>query len=114
VWELQFKSKGEENSTGSIFNLELVSVVINFEDVENFSDDIEVAILFGGSIKSFSLSSTVNVALGEIVSSPFREGLLDSSILFLVGAFLSGERIWSLSWGSKTIWHGFVGRVKSP
>ena len=115
VWELQFKSKDEVNSTGSILKLELVSVIIKFEDVENFSVDIEVLLsvmFFVRNIKSFSVSSTINVVLGEMAGSPFSEGCLDSLVLFLLGAFLSGESIWSIC--GNTSWGEFVGGVKRP
>jgi len=115
VWELQFKSKDEVNSTGSILKLELVSVIIKFEDVENFSVDIEVLVsitFFVHNIKSFSVSSTINVVLGEMAGSPFSEGCLDSLVLFLLGAFFSGESIWSI--GGNTSWGEFFGRIKRP
>jgi len=115
VWEFQFKSKAEVNSTGSILKLEFVSVIIKFKNVDNFSVDIEVLLsimLFVDNIKSFSVSSTINVVLSEMATSPFSEGLLDSLVLFFLGAFLSGESIWSIS--DSTGWGKFFRRIKRP
>ena len=113
MWELQFNSKGVVDSTGIILKFKFVSVLVKFENLENFSVDIEIFFLFVSNGKFSSSVSTFDASFGEVVKGPLLEGRLDGSVLFLVSGSLSREGIWSFS-GSLTGWDGFVGGVKSP
>lgn len=43
MWELELESKGVESLTGGISELELVSVFIELEDLEDLGDNVEVS-----------------------------------------------------------------------
>lgn len=74
MWELQFDGKGVVDCTGSILKFKFVSVLVEFENLENFSVDIKIFVLFVGNVKSSSSVSTFNINLGEMVLGPFFEG----------------------------------------
>ena len=114
VWEFKLESKGVESGTGCISELELVGVLVKFEDLEDLGVNVEVTRLFVAVVKSGGSTSFSNVVFVEVrVVSPFLEGLLDGRVLFLVGGSLSGESVWSFS-GVLTEWGGLIGRVESP
>lgn len=89
MWELQFNGKGVVNCTGTILKFKFVSVLVEFENLEDFSVDIKIFCLFLGNVKSSSSASTFNTDLSEVVCGPFLKGGLDGGVLFLVSGSLS-------------------------
>ena len=74
MWELQFNGKGVVNCTGIILKFKFVSVLVEFENLEDFSVDIKIFILFMGYAKLSSFASTFNAGFSEMVLGPFLEG----------------------------------------
>lgn len=74
MWELQFNGKGVVNCTGTILKFKFVSVLVEFENLEDFSIDIKIFWLFLSGAKSNSSASTFNTGFSEMVLGPFLEG----------------------------------------
>ena len=95
MWELQFQGKGVESLTRLISQFKLVGIVIEFKNLEDLGDNIEVILLLGCFLK-ISDSVSTNVGALEKVAGPLSEGVEDSSVLSLDGSSLSGEGVWSV------------------
>jgi len=66
VWEFKLKSKGVESSTGGISELELVSVLVKFENLEDLGVNVEVALFRVGVFKCAGSASFSNVVFVEV------------------------------------------------
>jgi len=95
-WEFKLEGEGVVSFTGAISELELVGVLVKFENLEDLGDNIEVLALLGGLVEWGDLAGLDDVVAGEMVVSPLLEHLLDVRVLSLVGGSLSGEGIWSI------------------
>ena len=99
MWELNFKSKNVINSSGHVSNFKLVGVVIEFKDLDDFGNNIEIS-LFLFSIAQFS-SQSIN--LGADISgfeshvSPVFEGGQNAGVLSLLGDSMATECVWGIT-----------------
>lgn len=48
MWELEFQSKSVESGVGGVSKFKFVGVLIEFENLKNFSNNIEITIFLGG------------------------------------------------------------------
>ena len=95
MWELQLEGEGVEGLTGTVSELELVGVLVKFENLEDLGNDVEVGVLLGGFLEVADSLST-NVGRLEEVVSPLSEGAEDSGVLSLDGGSLAGEGVWGV------------------
>lgn len=114
MWELELQGKNVESLSGVVSDLELVGVVIEVEDLENLSNNIEIGGFFRSVLQGGNLTVLNNVGGVEEGSGPFLEGLLDGNILSLEGGSLSGEGVWSISLDWLSEWGSLVGGVEGP
>ena len=99
VGELKLESESVVNFSGSISELELISVLIKLEDLEDLGDNIEVLGSLGGLTEGGVGAIGKNVVGGEVVVGPLLESLEDGGVLSLVGGLLSRESVGSLGNG---------------
>ena len=99
VGELKLESESVVNFTGSISELELISVLIKLEDLEDLGDNVEVLGSLGGLTEGGVGAIGKNVVGGEVVVGPLLESLEDGGVLSLVGGLLSRESVGSLGNG---------------
>ena len=114
VWELELEGKNVEGLTRLVSDLELVGVVIEVEDLEDLSNNVEVRALLGSLLEWGDLAISENVGGGEESGGPLLESLLDGNILSLESGSLSREGVWGISVDSLTEWGMLVGGVESP
>lgn len=114
VWEFQLEGQAVVSLTGLILEFELVGVFVKLENLEDLSDNVEIFFLFLGSVfKADNLFISDNVTGGKKLISPFFEGVLDLSILFLMGVFFTGIGEWSITSGLSE-WGKLIGGVDGP
>ena len=99
VGELKLESESVVNFSGSISELELISVLIKLEDLEDLGDNVEVLGSLGGLTEGGVGAIGKNVVGGEVVVGPLLESLEDGGVLSLVGGLLSRESVGSLGNG---------------
>lgn len=99
VGELKLESESVVNFSGSISELELISVLIKLEDLEDLGDNVEVLGSLRGLTEGGVGAIGKNVVGGEVVVGPLLESLEDGGVLSLVGGLLSRESVGSLGNG---------------
>jgi len=112
VWEFKLQSKGVESLTRLVSEFELIGVLIEFKDLEDLGNNIEVVLLLGGFLE-FANSVTTNIGALEETAGPLSEGGKNSSVLLLNGGSLSRESIWRVVGNGLSKWGLFVSREKS-
>ena len=113
MWELELESKGVEDLTGGISELELVGVLVELEDLEDLGNDIEVTGGLGGSLELDGFLLIDGVVLTEEEVGPFLEVLNDLGVLLLERWLLSGVGEWAVT-VKLTLWGVLIGGEKSP
>jgi hypothetical protein len=98
VWELNFKGKDVVDSSGHISKLKLVGVVIKFEDLNNFGNNIEISLFLIGITQFGSLGINLSANVGGFEShvSPVFEGGQNAGVLSLLGNSMATECVWGI------------------
>lgn len=95
MWELQLEGKSVESLSTLVSKLELVGVLVELENLEDLSDNVEISSCLTGLLEvSGSISS--GIGAGEEVVGPLSEGGEDGNILSFDGGFLSRESVWCI------------------
>jgi len=87
--ELQLESEDVPSITGLVSDLELVGEFVQLEDVEHFSDNIEVTVGGASVLEVGVVVGGETIILGEVVRNPLAEGGEESSLMLLESSALT-------------------------
>lgn len=90
VGELQLGSESVPAVTGRVTEAEFIGVFVEFMELGNTCDNIEISLDFFDIAEGFSLVHGDTLVLGEVLRGPLANAGKESDFMFLPGVSLSG------------------------